>query len=176
MTTLAVLAILALAAVAVTVIALVFVGDAVGKTSDLPDQIVVDATEAIEFCAEALPASITAELSYDELRRLIRLHMEWIQAYHWSPSSRDATPIVFEQFDPLAYVMERAAVIRLAVDEDTAAAVIQAHSDYLVVSGALHIDDPADVDADLDRFPMADRQLSANNPVAALDPSETDDS
>ena len=147
---------LAVAAVLVVGIAFVFVGDAVGKTEAMPDQIVIDATEAIEFCAEALPSSITAELSYDELRRLQRLHLEWVQAYHWSPSSQDATPIVFEQYDPLPYVLERAAVVGLITDEETAAAVIEAHTQYLVVSGALHIDNPEEVTADLAEAALLD--------------------
>ncbi len=149
--------ILAIAVVLVVVIALIFVGDAVGKTEAMPDQIVIDATEAIEFCAEALPSSVTAELSYDELRRLHRLHLEWVQAYHWSPSSQDAIPIVFEQYDPLPYVLERAAVIGLKVSEETAAAIIEAHTNYLVVSGALHIDDPSEVSADLDQAALLDQ-------------------
>ncbi len=158
---------IAIALVLVIAVGLISVGDAVGKTQDTPDQIVVDAHEAIEFCAEALPSQVTAELSYDQLRRLIRLHLEWVQAFHWAPSSTDAMPIVFEQYDPLSYIMERAAVVDLDVDEDTAAAVITAHTDYLVVAGALHIDDPAEVSADLQALPL---MLDSNGAdVAALE-------
>jgi hypothetical protein len=151
-----VIVLLVLAAVAIVAVAFVAVGHAVGSTESMPDQIVVDVHEAIEFCAEALPADVTATLSYDELRRLLRFHLEWIQAYHWAPDRASAGPIVFEQFDALDYVMERAEVNYLDVSRDHAAAVIQAHSDYLQVMGALHIDDPVKVDQDLGELPLLD--------------------
>jgi len=37
------------------------------------------------------------------------------------------------------------------------AQLIEAHTDYLRVAGALHIDDPVDVEADLAEFPLLDR-------------------
>lgn len=150
------IALLIIAAVIIVAIAFVAVGHAVGRTEAMPAQIVVDVHEAIEFCAEALPDEVTAELSYDELRRLLRLHLEWIQAYHWSPEGSDSGPIVFEQFDALDYVMERMTVTDLDVPRGFAAAVIQAHSDYLQVMGAVHIDDPVKVDGDLAELPLLD--------------------
>ncbi len=161
---------LVVAALVVVAVAFVFVGHAVGSTEAMPDQIVIDGHEAIEFCAQALPDAVTASLSYDDLRRLLRLHLEWIQAYHWAPASTDAPPIIFEQFDPLAYVMERCEVVGLDVDPEEAAAVIQAHSDYLQVVGALHIDDPVNVEADLAQAP----QLRAGAGVPLLEDDEPD--
>ena len=159
-----VLLLLAVAAALIIAIAFVAVGHAVGVTEDMPDQIVVDVHEAIEFCAEALPHDVTATLSYDELRRVLRFHLEWIQAYHWAPESAGQAPIVFEQFDALDYVMERAEVTRLEISRDHAAAVIQAHSDYLRVVGAIHIDDPVDVERDLAQFPLLDDPSSGALP------------
>ncbi|MDH3293883.1 MAG: hypothetical protein OER95_06130 [Acidimicrobiia bacterium] len=160
------LVLIAVAALIIIAVALLAVGHAVGTTEAMPAQIVIDSHEAIEFCAQALPGWVTASLSYDDLRRLLRLHLEWIQAYHWAPASGDVTPIIFEQFDPLAYVMERCQNVGLEVTAEEAAAVIQAHSDYLQVVGALHLDDPVDVEADLAQFPLlegADRaQLFAS--------------
>lgn len=146
---------LGLAALLVIAIALIFVGDAVGKTSAMPDQIVLDAHEAINFCAEALPSDVTATMTFDELRRLIRLHLEWIQAYHWSPEGGDEGPIVFEEFDALDYVIERMAAIRLDVPRAHVAQVIDVHSSYLQVMGAIHLEDPVQVEADLAELPLA---------------------
>ncbi len=152
-----------LAVLVVVVVALLFVGWAVGKTTAMPAQIVIDSEEAIEFCAEALPISITSVLSYDELRRLLRLHLEWIQAYHWAPEGASDGPIVFEQLDAVDYMIERSDVTDLAVTRDQIEAVIEAHSAYLQVMGAIHIDDPVDVEADLAQMPLLDspRQPSA---------------
>jgi hypothetical protein len=162
--------VLLVAAAVVVAIAFVAVGHAVGTTESMPDQIVFDAEEAISFCAEALPDEVTATLSYDELRRVLRYHFEFIQAYHFTPSSRADVPVVFEQFDPLDYVMERAAINRLEISRDHAAAVIQAHSDYLQVMGALHIDDPVDVEADLAELPLLDGpELEASSAEALPD-------
>lgn len=163
------IALLIIAAIIIVIIAFVAVGHAVGSTEAMPAQIVVDVHEAIEFCAEALPDEITAELSYDELRRLLRLHLEWIQAYHWSPEGTESGPIVFEQFDALDYVMERMTVTDLDVPRGFAASVIQAHSDYLQVMGAVHIDDPVKVDGDLAELPL----LEAPD-AAELDPGDSD--
>ena len=145
-----------LAAVLVVVIALLFVGWAVGKTSSMPDQIVVDAHEAIEFCAEALPAEVTSQLTYDELRRLLRLHLEWIQAYHWAPEGDSSGPVVFEEHDALDYVMERADLVRLDVTREQAAAVIEAHDAYLQVAGAIHLEAPELIERDLAHPPELD--------------------
>jgi hypothetical protein len=147
---------IALAVVIVVLVALVSVGWAVGKTSAMPPQIVIDSEQAIEFCAEALPAEVTAVLSYDELRRLLRLHLEWIQAYHWAPEGASDGPIVFEELDAAGYMAERADVLGLQVSPQHLAAVIAAHSAYLQVMGAIHLDDPVDVEADLAQMPLLD--------------------
>lgn len=148
--------VLGLLALVIVGIGFYAVGHAVGVTEQMPAQIVIDAHEAIEFCAEALAYDVTATISYDELRRLLRLHLEWIQAYHWSPESLPTGPIVFEQFDALEYVMERVAVTDLEVSREVAAAAIQAHSDYLQVVGAIHLDDPVKVEQDLAEMPLLD--------------------
>lgn len=173
---------LALAAILIVVIGFYAVGHAVGVTEDMPAQIVIDVHEAIEFCAEALPDEVTASVSYDELRRLLRLHLEWIQAYHWAPESSDSGPIVFEQFDALDYVMERVQVTDLEISREHAAAIIQAHSDYLQVMGAIHLDDPVKVEQDLARFPLLEEprglQLGAGEATSSEDgppPEENDE-
>ncbi len=148
---------IAVAVIAVVVIGLLFVGDAVGKTRSSPAQTVVDVHEAINFVAEAIPVSVSSVLSYDDVRRVLRLHLEWLQAYHWAPEGTDEGPIVFEEFDALGYVMERADITGLDVDPAHAAAVIEAHTAYLQVMGAIHIEEPDIVEQDLASFPMLDR-------------------
>lgn len=138
----------------VLVIALVSVGQAVGKTRESPPQIVVDMHEAIEFCAQALPGDVTAVVTYDQLRHALRLHLEWIQAHHYAPDTADESPIVFEEFDALDYVMERADITRLDVSREHAARIIEAHSAYLQVMGAIHLEDPVTAQADLEKMPL----------------------
>lgn len=145
------------AAAAVVAIALLMVGSAVGKTTAMPAQVVIDATEAIEFCAEALPAEVTSTLTYDELRRLLRLHLEWIQAYHLAPDGASDGPILFGELDAVPYMVERAATVGLDVSREHIVAVVAAHSAYLQVAGAIHLDDPVAIEADLAELPMLER-------------------
>lgn len=161
------LVLLAIAAVIVIAVALLMVGWAVGKTTSMPDQIVIDAEEGIEFCAEALPVEVTSVISYDELRRLLRLHLEWIQAYHWAPEGDGRGPIVFEELDAADYMVERADSIGLEVSREHLVAVIGAHSSYLQVMGAIHLEDPVTSTADLAELPMLSR---ADGPSAIDEP------
>lgn len=141
--------ILAAGAVVVVVIALVAVGGGVAKTAAMPRQIVYDVQESIDFCAEALPDTVTAEISYDDLRRALRLHLEWIQAHHFTPEGDPEGPILFAGDDAVAYVMERAAVTRLSITADQARAIIDAHLAYFQFMGAIHLEEPEAVQADL---------------------------
>jgi hypothetical protein len=157
---------LLVAAVLVVVIGLVFVGWAVGKTNEMPDQIVIDAHEAISFCAEALPIEVTSIITYEDLRKILRLHLEWIQAFDFAPETADAEttnaetredgPIVFEEFDAVDYIIERSEVNRLNFERDHIAAVVEAHSSYLQVMGAIHLEDPIKVREDLGDLPLLD--------------------
>ncbi|MGH1505783.1 MAG: hypothetical protein ACRBI6_19705 [Acidimicrobiales bacterium] len=162
------------AVVAVVAIGLLFVGDAVGKTNSSPPQTVVDVHEAINFVAEAIPVSVSSVLSYDDVRRILRLHLEWLQAYHWAPEGTDEGPIVFEEFDALGYVMERADITGLDVEPGHVAAVIEAHTAYLQVMGAIHLEAPEVVEQDLASFPMLDQPRERPG-LRASDRSDTAD-
>lgn len=141
--------ILIVGAVIVVAIALVAVGGGVAKTAAMPDQVVYDVMESIDFCAEALPDEVTAILSYDDLRRALRLHLEWIQAHHFTPEGDPDGPLVFNDDDALAYVMERAAITQLPISADHARQVIGAHLAYFQFMGAVHIESPDLVNKDL---------------------------
>ena len=149
----------AAAALIVIVVALLFVGWAVGKTAEMPDQIVIDAHEAIEFCAEALPFEVTSVLTYDELRRLLRLHLEWVQFYHWAPEQDGDGPVLYEELDSIDYLVERADVVGVEVSRPTIVAVVKAHTAYLQVMGAIHLEDPVIAERDLADLPMLDGPL-----------------
>ena len=144
--------ILAVGLVVVVAIALVAVGGGVAKTASMPKQIVYEVQESIDFCAEALPDDVTATLSYDDLRRLLRLHLEWIQAYHFTPEGDPDGPLVFNNEDALAYVMERAAITRLPVSADHARQVLDAHLAYFQFMGAVHVEAPDVVRTDLEEM------------------------
>lgn len=127
-----------------TLIIVVWIGLAVidftvEKTMKMPRQVIVDVHESIEFCAEALPDSATSQISYEDLRKALRLHLEWIQAYHWTPENNSENPIVFKAQDPIQYMLERAEIIDLDISAEHLSEIANAHYEYLLSKGALHI-------------------------------------
>ena len=156
--------ILGVGAVIVVAIALVAVGGGVAKTAAMPDQIVYDVMESIDFCAEALPDEVTATLSYDDLRRALRLHLEWIQAHHFTPEGDPDGPLVFNDDDALAYVIERAAVTQLPISADHAREVIGAHLSYFQFMGAIHIEAPEIVQKDLAELGLVELAIPPETP------------
>jgi len=62
--------------------------------------------------------------------------------------------ILFEEFDALDYVLERMAAIRLELPKAHVAQVIDVHSSYLQVMGAIHLEDPVKVEQDLAELPI----------------------
>jgi len=123
--------------ISVIAIALIAVGGAVKKTSEMPDQVVFEASEAIEFCAQALPDSTTSQLSYENLEKILRIHLEWIQAFHWSPEKFSPSALVFDQAEPLQYLAERTDIVGLDVTAEEIKVVLDAHYEYLIAIGAL---------------------------------------
>jgi len=170
--------ILALGAIVVVAIALVAVGGGVAKTAAMPDQVVYDVVESIDFCAEALPDEVTAVLSYDDLRRALRLHLEWLQAHHFTPEGDPDGPLVFNDSDALAYVMERAAITRLPISADHARQVIDAHLAYFQFMGAVHIEEPDLVRTDLAELGIVDEAdaLESTTSREALEPGSDEPS
>ena len=120
-------------------IALGVIDYTVTKTSRMPRQTIVDINESIEFCAEALPQETTSQISYDDLTKALRLHLEWIQAYHWSPSNSSEKPILFKAEDPVKYMIERADILELEITNEQLKDIANAHYEYLISKGALHI-------------------------------------
>jgi hypothetical protein len=137
----------------------------------MPRQIVYDVQESIDFCAEALPDEVTATLSYDDLRRLLRLHLEWIQAYHFTPEGDPEGPLVFNNEDALSYVMERAAITGLPVSAEHARHVLDAHLAYFQFMGAIHVESPDLVRIDLQELGLL--ESGEESPMPELeDPGE----
>ncbi len=164
--------ILGVAAVLVTVIGLLFVGWGVGKTREAPPQITIDIHDAIDFCSEALPDEVTAQLSYEDLRRLMRYHLEWVQFYHWTPDTSDEQPVFYEQLDAADYVAERADFYHLDVDRDQIEAVVRANDAFLQFSGAIGVADSAAVQEDLAE--VASLALAPGRPEPAMGPDDSD--
>ena len=73
----------------VLVVALVAVGGVVGRLRTEPARNIFENDEALEFVAQALPDEFTAELSYEELQRIMRLHLDYLHAQGVARSGGD---------------------------------------------------------------------------------------
>ncbi|MCY4493447.1 MAG: hypothetical protein OXB92_06290 [Acidimicrobiaceae bacterium] len=69
----------AVGAVAVILIALVAVGKAVAELETERSPAVYDLNDAVEWIAQRLPDEVTARISFDDLKTLLRWHLDWFQ-------------------------------------------------------------------------------------------------
>ncbi|MCP5028016.1 MAG: hypothetical protein GY929_17210 [Actinomycetia bacterium] len=137
--------ILIIAAVVVVVIALVAVGRVVGETASLPAHTVFDSAEALAFVSEALPDDVTAELSYDDVTRLMRLHLEYVQMHQLAPEDPEdpsVNLVVMGEEDPVDHILRRAIERKNPVERGHAQAVVTAQLAYFEAIGALDIEPP----------------------------------
>ena len=102
-------------ALLVIVIALLAVGGTVGRLGKEPARNVYEPNEAVEFVAQALPSEVTAELSYPELERILRLHHDFLHRQGVSRSGGDLPEIdgvqVVDPDEAVDYVVKRAKLV-----------------------------------------------------------------
>src|SRR3954469_8736441 len=98
------------AAVLVIVIALVAVGREAFTMGAQPKQAHFDLEEAVDFVADRLPDEVTAILTFDDVRSILRWHLEYLRD-RGVPVRRDQTaggPVVIEDDEGVAWVLGRA--------------------------------------------------------------------
>jgi len=138
--------------VAVVVIGLVAVGGTVGRLRGEPVRNVFEHDEALEFVAQALPAHLTAELSYDDVQRILRLHLDHLHAEGVARSGGDLRavpgPQVLETEAAEQYVLARAALVDFFPRPEAVRAVIEAQLTYFEAIGAVAQVEPPDLDGD----------------------------
>lgn len=130
-----------LSAVAVVVIGLVAVGRLAGQLAEQPRPALYDRAEAVEFVADRLPDDVTAELSYDELTRLLQWHLDYLEergvARAQGVDNVASGPLVAAEDDALAYVIGKATDEGLDVDDVVVVNVIEGNEAYLAAIGAI---------------------------------------
>jgi hypothetical protein len=137
------------AAVAVLVIALVAVGREALTLGVLPKQALFDLDEAVDYVADRLPVPVAARLSYDDVRRLLGWHIEYLRD-QGVPRTRetaargDAIPVVIDEDEPVAYLLMRAEAAGLDADADDVVAVLDAEAAYFTAIGAIGPEAEAD--------------------------------
>ena len=126
---------------AVLVIALLAIGTAVRRLGPEPARQVFEHDEALNFVAEALPGEVTAELSFEEVQRIMRLHLDFLHRKGVSRSGGDLPGgeglIVLEPGDGADYVLERAAIVNFHPQRTHVLDVIAAQLAYFEAIGAM---------------------------------------
>jgi YD repeat-containing protein len=134
----------ALSAVSTFVIAAVVIGREALRLDSVAPRAVYDPDEATKFVADHLPEGTQSRLTYDELRKLLILHMRWMHEKGLQPSDVadrkqgiDSTLVVGEE-TLAAYLFGKAdeANIDLLDDVDVVH-VVRAHLDYFDAIGAV---------------------------------------
>lgn len=127
------------AAVVVVVIALVAVGREAFTLSVQPKQAHFDLEEAVEFVADRLPDEVTAVLSYDDVRSILRWHLEYLRD-RGVPARRDLVdggPVVVEDDEGIAWVLGRADEVGMDITDTEVAVVLETELEYFEAIGAI---------------------------------------
>src|SRR5437764_15090766 len=130
---------LVLGGVIVVVIALVAVGREAFTLSAQPKQAHYDLEEAVAFVADRLPDEVTAVLTYDDVRSILRWHLEYLRD-RGVPVRRDQTeggPVVVEDDEGIAWVLGKADEVGLEVTDAEVAIVLETEVGYLEAIGAI---------------------------------------
>lgn len=128
-----------LAGLLVLVIALVAVGRESFTLGAQPKQALFDLEEAVEFVADRLPDDVTAVLTYDDVRSILRWHLEYLRD-RGVPVRRDQTdggPVVVEDDEGIAWVLGKADEVGLEVTDAEVAIVLDVELAYFEAIGAI---------------------------------------
>ena len=125
----------------VFVIAAVVVGRETGRLSSEPPRPVFDLEEAVNWVAAHLPDEVTAELSHDDVRSILRWNLEYFRSKgvsgNGSSASAPATDIVVGGGETVDHVLVRAGELGLDYTAPQVHAVLDAQMAYLEAIGAL---------------------------------------
>lgn len=141
-----------IAAAAVFVIAAVAVGRVTDGLAHSSSRAVFDSEQSLEYVAEALPSDITAELSYDDVRTVLRLFHDYLHAEGVATTAGEdddlAEPSVADPEAAVSYIISRAAQVDVVVEPDHARAVVDAQLSYFEAIGVIGgpVDGPDDPD------------------------------
>ena len=120
------------------------IGREAHRLDALAPRAVYDIDEATSFVADRLPTDSQARLTYAELRKMLAMHMTWLESKGLQPRDvidrrQDITDSVIIAEDELtAYLLGNAADARIEVLDDVDIVhVVRAHLDYFEAIGAV---------------------------------------
>jgi hypothetical protein len=126
--------------VLVLVVALAAVGREVFTLGSQPRQALFDVDEAVDFVADRLPFEVSARISYDDVRALVRFHLEHLAATgapaeRWNAGA--GRLVIVDDEEGAEVLMTRAIAEGLDLRPDDIAAVLAAELAYFGAIGAV---------------------------------------
>jgi hypothetical protein len=121
-------------------IAAVVIGREARRLDAEPPRPVFDPDEAVEWVANHLPYEIGAELSHDDVRRIIGWNLEFFRSKGLSGNGSSLhveTPLVIGGAETVAYVLQKANEAGAEYRPDHVHAVLEAQMSYLEAIGAI---------------------------------------
>ena len=112
-----------------------------------PPRPVFDPDEAVEWVANHLSFEIGAELTHDDVRRIIGWNLEFFRSKGLSGNGSSLhveTPLVIGGAETVAYVLQKAAAAGADYRPDHVHAVLEAQMSYLEAIGAIGPEAPPD--------------------------------
>ena len=135
-----------LAAVTTFVIAAVAVGSTTAQLAVRSRRSVYDIEEAVVFVADRLPAEVTAQIGYDDVRAVLGWNLDYLEAKGIASARTADDPgsglIVVGDAEPLAWILGRVDEAQTPapgaeVTDEQVAAILQANLAYEVSIGAI---------------------------------------
>ncbi|MFM8867448.1 MAG: hypothetical protein ACKOFZ_04095 [Ilumatobacteraceae bacterium] len=135
---------LVISALAVFAIAAITIGREARRLDSVAPRAVYDLDEAVEFVASRLPGDSQARLTYEELRKLLKAHMQWLHAKGLQPGDvvdrrQDIVEeVVVGEETVTAFLLGQAESLRIEVLDDVDVVhVVRGHLDYFEAIGAV---------------------------------------
>ena len=138
---------LVFAAIGVFVTAAVAVGAAVSRTAAQPPTAVLQLDDAIEWIADRLPFEVTAEISHDDVRRILLWQLDFFETIglaseHGQELGGESVPadhvaIVADEDAAIDYVVGQAAVAEVGISALHVVCVLDLQMQYLRGIGAV---------------------------------------
>jgi len=131
----------ALALAVAFVIAAVVVGRETGRLADEPPRPVFDLDEAVDWVATHLPFEVSAALSHEDVRQILRWNLDFFRSRgvsgNGSSATAPATNVVVGGGETVDNVLRRASAAGLEYTAPQVHAVLDAQMTYLQAIGAI---------------------------------------
>lgn len=128
-------------AVLVVSIGLLFIGASTDLLSRMPRQSVFHLPEAVDWVADRLPAEVAAEVSYDDVRRILIWHLDYLDQLEVPVRDSDAREldhaVVAEEDEAVVHALACAAEEGVEIDPVHVTVVLDLAGGYLRAIGAV---------------------------------------